>query len=260
MWKQFLRVGVKRWLWRLLVAGCVWVIYLGMSVNTTNTHLPRDVRLAPIRSSRGKVGGKTIKVAISLTTTTRGVDSVTEANIGDKLVFLKRLLPSFCRTRSLDPIYNYTFYMSYDNNDALLTNKGIRQMLHDVFRQITAKECQDEEENVHLKLLPLEYNTKPAWAQNDAMMFAYLEQADYFYRLNDDVELITSNWTSKFIAKLDTYYPRKVGMVSPNNTGEHPDHFEFDFVHRTHIDIFGFYYPRVFLDLYADEWISNVYA
>jgi len=29
---------------------------------------------------------------------------------------------------------------------------------------------------------------------------------------------------------------------------------------RTHIDLFGFYYPRVLTDWYADEWITRVYA
>ena len=32
-----------------------------------------------------------------------------------------------------------------------------------------------------------------------------------------------------------------------------------DFVHRTHIDIFGFYYPRTFTDWFADDWITFVY-
>ena len=31
-----------------------------------------------------------------------------------------------------------------------------------------------------------------------------------------------------------------------------------DFVHRTHVDIFGFYYPRVFTDWFADDWITGI--
>ena len=200
-----------------------------------------------------------VKVAIGLGTTTRGLSNVTEFTIADKLVLLKRLLPSFCRTRSQDAIYEYTFYVSYDNNDPLLTSISVSQMLADVFRKIVKKECYQRPESVHLRLVALEHNHKPAWAQNDAMMEAYLDQSDYFYRLNDDAELNSSNWTSKFIEKLNSYTPPKVGMVSPNNSGQYPDHFEFDFVHRTHIDIFGFYYPRVFLTLYADFWMGKVY-
>ncbi len=33
----------------------------------------------------------------------------------------------------------------------------------------------------------------------------------------------------------------------------------YDFVHRSHMDVFGFYYPRTFIDWYADTWITDVY-
>ena len=33
----------------------------------------------------------------------------------------------------------------------------------------------------------------------------------------------------------------------------------YDFVHRTHVDIFGYYYPRAFPDWWADNWITRVY-
>ena len=33
----------------------------------------------------------------------------------------------------------------------------------------------------------------------------------------------------------------------------------YDFTHRTHIDIHGFYYPRHFTDWYADGWITYTY-
>jgi hypothetical protein len=34
----------------------------------------------------------------------------------------------------------------------------------------------------------------------------------------------------------------------------------YDFVHRAHIDIFGYYYPRIFTDWFADNWMSEVYG
>ena len=33
----------------------------------------------------------------------------------------------------------------------------------------------------------------------------------------------------------------------------------YDFVHRSHIDIFGYYYPRVFPGWHSDRWINDVY-
>ena len=31
------------------------------------------------------------------------------------------------------------------------------------------------------------------------------------------------------------------------------------FYYRKHIEIFGFYYPRIFTDWFADNWITEVY-
>ena len=35
--------------------------------------------------------------------------------------------------------------------------------------------------------------------------------------------------------------------------------FTQSFVHRTHLEIFGFLYPPVFRNWYSDDWISEVY-
>ena len=32
-----------------------------------------------------------------------------------------------------------------------------------------------------------------------------------------------------------------------------------DFVHRTHVDLFGVFYPRIYVDRQADDWMSTVY-
>ena len=48
-------------------------------------------------------------------------------------------------------------------------------------------------------------------------------------------------------------------MVGPLHKGGNEDILTYDFVHRTHIDIFGYYYPRVFTDWWADSWMSRVY-
>ena len=64
----------------------------------------------------------------------------------------------------------------------------------------------------------------------------------------------------RFIEELMRFNPPNVGVVGPwfrsGNTGI----LTHDFVHRTHIDIFGFYYPRVFTDWFADDWITGVYS
>lgn len=71
--------------------------------------------------------------------------------------------------------------------------------------------------------------------------------------------LATGNWTEAFIKVIDGYDPPHVGVVGPNHAGGNPTILTYDFVHRTHIDLFGFYYPRMFGDWSADWWITEVY-
>jgi len=49
-------------------------------------------------------------------------------------------------------------------------------------------------------------------------------------------------------------------VVGPLHKGGNVGILTFDFVHRSHIDIFGYYYPRVFTDWWADTWMTRVYG
>lgn len=51
-----------------------------------------------------------------------------------------------------------------------------------------------------------------------------------------------------------------MGVVGPLHKGGNEAILTYDFVHRTHIDVFGYYYPRVFTDWWADNWMSMVYG
>ena len=98
-----------------------------------------------------------------------------------------------------------------------------------------------------------DHNDKPAWAQNDGMMEAYIDGMEYGYRLNDDTKLASPGWTEKFINVLLTSNPPNVGVVGPghiNNMGQiiRDDILTFDFTSSVHIDIFGFHYPKAFID------------
>ena len=200
-----------------------------------------------------------IRVAIGLSTTSKKLGLINSNNIEYAMPFFKTLLPTFCLTRSLESIFIYKFFVTYDYDDAFFSHSENLDLFRDTFDRLLDKYCYYVPQTISLKLIWCNYTSKPAWAQNDAMLDAYLDGYDYFYRLNDDVTLASRDWTQRLIKRLRKLVPPNLGMVSPTHSGGRPNHFEFDFVHRTHIEIFGFYYPRVFLDLYADEWIANVY-
>lgn len=82
---------------------------------------------------------------------------------------------------------------------------------------------------------------------------------DYYYRVNDDTVMETTGWTEKFIDELERFNPPRVGVVGPWFREGNVVILTHDFVHRTHVDILGFYYPRVFTDWFADDWITGVY-
>jgi hypothetical protein len=100
----------------------------------------------------------------------------------------------------------------------------------------------------------------PSQVVSQLMLTAYEEGFDYFYQVNDDTQIVSPNWAVEFIHALK-YNPiaSNVGVTGPLDT--HNDKiFTHSFVHRTHIDIFGYYFPPSFKNWWSDDWISTVYG
>jgi hypothetical protein len=163
-----------------------------------------------------------------------------------------QLLPSFCRTASPDFIYH--FYFSFDFNDEYFSNQNKLAEFQNHFDTVKCPHM-----NISIHFVQCNHSGNPAWAQNDAMMEAYIDNIEYFYRINDDTIMTTKNWTNIFVERLKKFDPPNVGMVGPNHAGGNTGILTYDFVHKTHMNIFGFYYPRIFTDWYADDWITQTY-
>jgi hypothetical protein len=52
---------------------------------------------------------------------------------------------------------------------------------------------------------------------------------------------------------------RNLGVVGPSCAQGNTGILTHDFVHRTHVAVFGFHYPRSLPDWSADDWITRVY-
>ena len=195
-------------------------------------------------------------MAIGCAIATRGkLKSVTQDELR-KLPFYKSLLPSFCKTAS--PGFYYKFYIAYDFDDPFFSLEGSPRLFHQEFFKVTREKCSPEMK-VSIHFVKCSHSHRPAWAQNDAMMEAYLDDVDFYYRVNDDTIMKTPNWTEEFIKTLRNYNPPLVGVVGPSYMRRRKRILTYDFVYKVHFDIFGFYYPRAFGDWYADRWITNVY-
>jgi len=156
----------------------------------------------------GPTAKAVVTVAIGSGITSRKLRDVSARNVAAKFQFFHVFLPSFCRTASAH--FDYRFYLGYDRSDQVLSRQRIRDAFQGEFKAATTSgQCRDREITVSsLTLLECDYAGKPAWAQNDAMLEAYLDHVDYLYRINDDTRLLTAGWTEKFISKLEKYTTR----------------------------------------------------
>lgn len=198
----------------------------------------------------------TITVAIGGGITSKGTNGLSEANIATTMTLFTVFIPSFCQTAS--PGFQYSFYFAYDQEDPLFSKQDFLNAFKTKFVESVQESCLWNL-NVTIHTVQCSHSGKPTWAQNDAMLEAYLDNVEYFYRINDDTKMITKNWTEMFITVLMSYVPINVGVVGPKHYGGNVEILTYDFVHRTHVDVFGFYYPRLFTDWWGDDWITRVY-
>ena len=199
-----------------------------------------------------KYPGKTVAMGCAITT--KKISSAEEM-INSSLYFTQ-LLPSFCKTAS--PGYFYMFYMGFDFNDTILSFPVGRKAFRKYFHSITTNMIKGEFE-VDVRFVPCNHSGKMAWAHNDALVTAYRAGLDYFYMVNDDTIMKSKNWTNIYVEQLAAFYPPNVGIVGPNHNGGNTDILTYFFSHRTHIDIFHFFFPRIFVDWFADDWLSHLY-
>ena len=89
---------------------------------------------------------------------------------------------------------------------------------------------------------------------------AYDDGADYLYQLNDDTILVSKGWAETMIADLaGSMVAPNVGVAGPLDTNNERI-LTHAFVHRTHVDIFGAFFPPAFKNWWSDDWISAVYG
>ena len=160
--------------------------------------------------------------------------------------FLQSFLPRFELTKS--PSYKYTFYLGIDDDDTFflrhethLTDRG--------FKVVKLIGCQHA----------------PAQAWNQLFDVAVKGGREYFFQVGDDVLLQSRRWTERFIEVLQAHNNKGVvGPCHPSNfwarkrNGRDPV-IENAFVHKSHYDIFGSFYPKEIKNWYCDDWITQVY-
>lgn len=157
------------------------------------------------------------------------------------------LLPSLLRTMETAS-FRYQLYLGIDDDDTFWTSPTHQANLRRRAGTLTVLFREFPKKEHHIPF-------------NDILKVAKDAGADYFVRVNDDSEFVTSGWTLLASRTLASYNPPNVRVVGPTCKQGNTVILMHDFVHQTHMDIFrDVYYPSVFDAWYVDTWITLVYG
>lgn len=161
--------------------------------------------------------------------------------------FFNIMLPSFLDKYNKRGKYIYNFYIAYDDDDTFFLK------YHDAMIQKFNDMTPD---NFTLKLYTVSnMKNKVGHIWNFLADKAYGEN-EYIYQLGDDIQIIDAGWEKVFINVLKKQ--NNVGVTGPRDINNH-NILTQSFIHKTHIDIFGYYFHPEIINWYIDNWITGVY-
>ena len=179
-----------------------------------------------------------IDVAILIPVTTRKIKTPSLQT----LPLMTESIPSIIAT--VESNFNYKVYVGTEQNDFLATHQ-------DEIKSMSAG-------NVDIIPMIVKGGTENK-VVNEIARQAYKDGVEFMCRINDDTTFITKNWTSFGIKTLANYKPTNVGVVGPICRQGFNDTLTHEMVHRTHMDIFIYYYPPVLENWWIDVWIALIY-
>ena len=110
--------------------------------------------------------------------------------------------------------------------------------------------------DIPVKLYETKHTDSIPW--NNVTMHAYNDGTEYIFRTNDDVKLQSKSWITMAVNALSKM--NNIGVVGPKTLRGKREILTLDFTHRTHIDIFGFYYPYELKNWCVDDEITYIYG
>ena len=170
--------------------------------------------------------------------------------------FFSVLLPSLMRTwAGPASSWNYSFYIGVDTADPIYDAPGAAASFGGIFRAAVPSEA------VRLSYTAFDgLRGAPSQVVAELVARAYADGYEWLFQLNDDARLISMGWEAALASVLH-FNPVYPGLGATGPTDENNARiFTHAFVHRTHIDIHGRFFPRAFLNWYSDDWITSVYG
>jgi hypothetical protein len=153
---------------------------------------------------------------------------------------------TFLLTQNVE--HTYYFYLGIDKDDPIFNNKKEQDILNNFNKAF---------KNVHIQFIILNsrkgHLTK-MW--NELFKLAYDDNCDYFYQCGDDIYFHTKGWINDSIRILQKY--NNIGLTGPNNNNNNI--LTQAFVSRTHMKIFGSFFPENIINWGCDDWYNIVYS
>lgn len=146
----------------------------------------------------------------------------------------------------------YSLYMGYDEGDVTFDSQEGMIAFRDEVSRRSAGYAFDL---VTVRFPPMAQD--PVYIWNHLFRQAYLDGCEYLFQLVDDITLRTKGWSEAYARSLAGHSPPNYGVVGFQVSGTL---ISQPFVHRTHLDIFDTFYPRVFHNWYGDTWLSDIYT
>lgn len=190
-------------------------------------------------------------IALLIPSTNKNIKHNNNAN---NLPFIKIFLPSFLQSINKHTVkFKYNIYFGYDTNDSFYDNSNnmpkFQQKVNDMIKGYPIKMKYTKFKLPIISLVNL-------W--NQLFKIAYNDNNQYFYQLGDDIRFSRNRWSDKFVRALRK--SNNIGTVGPfDQRHKFRTLLTQSMVHRTHYQIFGYYFPETFKNICCDDWITHVY-
>lgn len=187
----------------------------------------------------------TICIMIPITSTGRDWKTFKDTDLFN--VFYK----SFFKTYNKE--FNHLFCFAIDSDDIIMNNMKDEIKRHfDIMKNSSVKFIStDGIEKGHVTEM---------W--NRCFEYGVQENYDYFLQCGDDIDFLNSGWENAFIRFLEEN--NNIGVCGFSDLGRL--HYNCNdklitqsFVHKTHFDIFGLYFPKKIKNWGCDDWITEIY-
>ena len=161
--------------------------------------------------------------------------------------FYKILLTSFIETYNRSGKYRYNFYLGYDDDD-LFFRENIENMKR-IFHKVTDNRMGF----FMIEMKNLQGKVGQIWSN---LARTASKDCDYLYQIGDDIQIISPGWEDVFVE--DLLEKGNIGVTGPYDTNQ-KNMLTQSFVHVTHLQIFGDYYPKEIDNWFIDNWITFIY-